>query len=102
MRGHIATAVNFAGLAVGILYPRPIAEWANSAFRHLEIAGGTADAQLQVVVRGDRFQLFRNGESLLSCSALEVFARVIGSAKIWSLTYSRLNDAVVPLGQAWR
>jgi Coenzyme PQQ synthesis protein D (PqqD) len=70
--GQVATVVGLAGLSVGILYPPPIAEWAEAAFRHLEIAGGIAEIQLQIVERGDRVQLFRNGEWLLSCTAAEL------------------------------
>jgi hypothetical protein len=70
--GQIATVVGLAGLAVGILYPPRIAEWAGAAFRHLEVAGGSADIQLRIVERGDRVQLFRNGEWLLTCCAAEL------------------------------
>jgi hypothetical protein len=70
--GQLATVIGLAGVAVGILYPSTIARWANAPFRHLEVAGGTADIQLHIIDREDRIQLFRNGEWLLSCSAAEL------------------------------
>ncbi len=69
---QVATVVGLAGLAIRILYPPAIAEWAGAAFRHLEVAGATTGVELRVVERGERMQLFRNGEWLLSCSAAEL------------------------------
>jgi len=76
--GQVATVVGLAGLAVGILYPPSIAEWARPAFRHLEVATATAGIELRVVERGARLQLFRNGEWLLSCSAAELATALKG------------------------
>ena len=70
--GLVATTVGLAGLAIGIVYPPSIAGWAGAALRHLELPGTAASIELQVVVRGERLQLFRNGEWLLTCSSAEL------------------------------